>query len=64
MKLFARYKIAMLRLLVFLAAVLLFGACNPTRYVPEGNYLLNRVSVKVDDKNIKHEEIKTHVRQK
>ncbi len=43
---------------------LLLGACNSTRFVPEGKYLLNRITVNVDDKNIKREELKTHVKQK
>lgn len=49
---------------ILLLGILLLGACNSTKFVPEGKYLLNRVSVKVDDKNIKREDIKTHVRQK
>ena len=43
---------------------MLFGSCNSTRFVPEGKYLLNKISIKVDDKNLKKEELKTHIRQK
>jgi outer membrane protein assembly factor BamA len=32
--------------------------------VPDGKYLLNKVSVKTDDKNLKKEELKLHIRQK
>jgi outer membrane protein assembly factor BamA len=32
--------------------------------VPEGKYLLNKISIKVDDKNLKKDELKTHIRQK
>ena len=44
--------------------ILLLGACNSTKFVPEGKYLLNKVSVKLDNKSINREEIKTHIRQK
>jgi outer membrane protein assembly factor BamA len=47
-----------------LACMVLLGACNSTRFVPEGKYLLNRITVKADDKNLKREELKTHIRQK
>jgi hypothetical protein len=50
--------------IILLSGILLLGSCNPTRFVPEGKYLLNKISVKVDDKNIKREDLKTHVRQK
>ncbi|MGE5393366.1 MAG: BamA/TamA family outer membrane protein [Candidatus Saccharibacteria bacterium] len=53
-----------IRTILLFAGVLLLGACNPTRYVPEGKYLLNKVSVKVDDDRIKKQELKTHIRQK
>ncbi len=49
---------------ILFLGTLLLGACNSTKFVPEGKYLLNKVSVKVDDKNIKRENLKTHVRQK
>ena len=32
--------------------------------MPEGKYLLNRISVKSDNKNLKREELKIHIRQK
>lgn len=44
--------------------MILFGACNSTRFVPEGKYLLNKISLKTDDKNIKREELKSHIKQK
>lgn len=53
-----------LQKIIFLACMVLLGACNSTRFVPEGKYLLNRVTVKADDKNLKREELKTHIRQK
>jgi len=50
--------------ILFLAGIVLLGSCNSTRFVPEGKYLLNKITVKVDDKNLKKEELKTHIRQK
>ena len=52
------------RTLILLIGILLLGACNPVKYVPEGKYLLNKLSVKVNDKNIKMQDLKTQVRQK
>lgn len=48
----------------FIVCLLLLASCNSTRFVPEGKYLLNKVSVKTDDKNLKKEELKLHIRQK
>ena len=49
---------------ILLLGIVLLSSCNSTKFVPEGKYLLNKVSVKVDDNNIKKEDIKTYVRQK
>ncbi len=53
-----------LRKLSFMACIILLASCNSTRFVPEGKYLLNRISVRSDNKNLKREELKIHVRQK
>ncbi len=47
-----------------MACLFLLASCNSTRFVPEGKYLLNKVSVKADDKNLKKEDLKLHIRQK
>lgn len=47
-----------------MVGVLLITSCSSTRFVPEGKYLLNKISVKVDDKNLKRDELKTHIKQK
>jgi len=52
------------RIIILLIGILFLGACNSVKYVPEGKYLLNKISVKVDDKNIKRKDLKTQVRQK
>ncbi len=48
---------------VFLV-LLLFSACNSTKYVPEGKYMLNKVEIQVDDESLSKEELKAHVKQK
>ena len=44
--------------LIFLAS------CNPTKYVPQGDYLLESVEVKIDNRNISREQLKSYIRQK
>ena len=46
-----------------LVVVLLAVACNTTKYVPEGEYLLNEVKIETDTKTIPKHEIKSYVRQ-
>jgi Outer membrane protein/protective antigen OMA87 len=43
--------------------VLLLTACNTTKYVPDGEYLLNKYSIKTDNKEIKSRELKEYLRQ-
>ena len=64
MPFFLQTKFYPLRKLSFMACIFLLASCNSTRFVPEGKYLLNKISVKADDKNLKHEELKIHIRQK
>ncbi len=64
MPFFLQHKFYSLRKLSFMAGIILLASCNSTRFVPEGKYLLNKISVKADDKNLKHEELKIHIRQK
>ncbi len=61
---FLRNKYITIQTNILLACIFIFGACNSTRFVLEGKYLLNKVTLKVDDKNLKREELKTHIRQK
>jgi len=53
-----------IKILVLMISILMFGSCRTTRFVPENEYLLNNIVVKVDDKNLKKEDIKTHIKQK
>jgi len=42
---------------------LLLWSCNTTKYVPAGEYLLNKVSIKSDNKEIKKDGLKEYIRQ-
>lgn len=52
------------KILLISFVVNLLYSCAPTRYVGEGEYLLNRVDVKVGDKRINAADLKRNVRQK
>jgi len=64
MSLFYLHKYIAIRRIAILVCMILLGSCNSTRFVPEGKYLLNRISVKADNKNLKREDLKNHIRQK
>lgn len=64
MPLFLRNKYLSVKPFIFFVGVLFLASCSSTRFVPEGKYLLNRISVKVDDNKLKREELKTHIKQK
>jgi outer membrane protein assembly factor BamA len=49
--------------LILLFAILL-ASCNITRNVPDGKYLLNKESIKIDSKDIKPDELEPYLRQK
>ncbi len=53
----------MLRLALF-AAIVLVSSCSTTKFVPEGKYMLNNVTVQVDSKLVNKEELRKQVRQK
>lgn len=50
-------------LLIFLSFFFLYS-CSPTKYVSEKEYLLNKVTIKTDSKEIKKSDIKKNIRQK
>ena len=47
----------------FLVCILILSSCNLTKFVPEGEYLLNKVSIQTDNKDIKREDLKEYLRQ-
>ena len=47
-----------------LLLILAFASCNTTKFVPEGQYLLNKARVKcVDDKNVSSADLSKYLRQ-
>ena len=48
-----------------LAMVMAFASCNTTKFVPEGQYLLNKARVRcVDDKSVSASDLRSYLRQK
>lgn len=52
------------KLLLFVLGVVLLYSCSPVKYVPENSYLLDKVTVETDTKDVSKAEIKKNVRQK
>jgi outer membrane protein assembly factor BamA len=51
--------------LLGIGAAIGFSSCNTTKYVPEGQYLLNKARIKcVDDKSVPTNQLRTYLRQK
>ena len=48
----------------FVVAALLLFSCSPVKFVSEGEYLLNKVDVEVDNSKINKGEAKSYIRQK
>ena len=42
---------------------MLVTSCQPTKHVPEGEYLLNKVKIEVDNKSVKPQSLKPYLRQ-
>mgnify|MGYP003501417266 CR=1 FL=1 len=54
----------MIQLLLVVCAIS-FSACNLTKFVPEGEYLLNKANVKVEDtKDVAAAELRNYLQQK
>jgi hypothetical protein len=53
-----------IRFLSFLLVlILMLSACRSTKYVPDGEYLLDKVNIKTDNADIKREAMKDYLRQ-
>ena len=50
-------------LIFILLSLILFSACSTTKFVPQGEYLLDEVKISSDDKSIKPSEMRVYVRQ-
>ena len=49
---------------MWLVIVLVMISCNPTKNVPQGEYLLRSYEIKIDNKNISREQLKSYVQQR
>lgn len=49
--------------LLLLFALLLLSSCNVTKYVPEGEYLLDKVNITTDNKDLKDTDFSIYLRQ-
>lgn len=49
---------------VILLSALLWASCSQTKFVPEQDYLIQKVNVEIDDPEINKEEAKSFIRQK
>ena len=52
------------RFTAIVALLLAIAGCSTTKYIPEGEYLLNKVTVKADDEQTSNREFEDYVRQK
>lgn len=52
-----------IQLLYFICAILLLAACSSTKYVGEGEYLLDKVEIVSDNKTFKNSDLKPYLRQ-
>ena len=46
------------------AFILFLTACSSTKYVPDGEYLLDEIKILTDNKEVKASELSSYVRQK
>ncbi|MBO5721272.1 MAG: BamA/TamA family outer membrane protein [Bacteroidales bacterium] len=49
--------------LFIIIVLLLVSSCQPTKHVPQGEYLLDRVKIEVDNKDVKSQSLKPYLRQ-
>lgn len=52
-----------LSLLLIYSLLLVLGSCSTTKFVPEGEYLLDKVQVSSDNKEVKPSDLRLYVRQ-
>ena len=50
-------------MLIVLLSGMLFVSCSPTKHVPDGAFLLNKVEIKSDAKEINKNDLPEYVRQ-
>jgi outer membrane protein assembly factor BamA len=66
-KLFTKYLVYRSSISIPITALVIaavFFGCSPAKYVPEGQYLLSRVSIKTDNRKVDNDELYALVKQK
>lgn len=63
MKLSPDMRRVLLNFFLFIA-ILLLSACSATKFVPEGSFLLDKVKIQTDNKDVKVQSLEPYVRQK
>lgn len=58
-----RFKINTCLLVCFCAVSFLLGSCSVSKFIPEGQYLLDDVKIETDNKEIKSSQLSSYVRQ-
>lgn len=48
---------------IFILTIIIAVSCSPTKFVPEGSYLLDEVTIKSNRKDISSQEMKSYLRQ-
>jgi len=51
-------------LFIVLFTFIFFASCNPTKHILQGEYLLESVEVKIDNKSIGRDQLKSYIQQK
>ncbi len=51
------------RRMLLAVATILLTACSPTKHVPQGEYLLDKVKIETDTKEVKPDKLKSYLRQ-
>ncbi|MGQ7870014.1 translocation and assembly module lipoprotein TamL [Sunxiuqinia sp. sy24] len=57
-------KVKLFKIRIGLLIAVMCFSCSPTKFVPQGEYLLNDIDIKIDNRSINNEELKAQVRQK
>nr|MBD3621756.1 BamA/TamA family outer membrane protein [Sunxiuqinia sp.] len=57
-------KVSLFKILIGLFVTVNFFSCTSTKFVPEGQYLLNDTEIEIDNNSISKEQLKAQVRQK
>lgn len=53
-----------MRIILALAVTVLAGSCSTTKYVPQGDHLLNKVEIGIDNRDVNKEELYSYLRQR